>query len=475
MSVTAFNFGEWLPDQPELGNQGLTEALNVIAIDLHYEPFLPLSSDAATLTLSGVPAGAFIAISNNSEYLYAATGLTLQIAGFQIGPAFTTLTGTASLIAPTHFVQYDNLVIAVGPSSQTLRTTVTSASYTVLATSGSAPDNGSCVGVIGQFVLIGSGNTLQWSAIADPTNWPTPNSATAIATQAGSQNFLASDGNIIDIFGGDQFGVVLQPSRVTRVTYVGPPVVFQFDTIDQTTGTYFFAGSVQVGKYIYYIAKDGFKRTDGVTVEPIGAGKVDRYFLNNLYNVDVTPLSTVTAGYDYRRGLVYWSWPGLSSSTPANLLVYNPRNNRWTRSDQSVRRLVTRARARTPVLASGHWAGTLTGFDTTNRLRYFDGTATAATVTSGEVEPSPGQCALVNGIKPIIASTGTAPTIGVQVGSRDDQSAAVSYSTTTTPTTRTGFADFRADNRFHRARVFITGDFQKAQGVEVDAIATGAT
>ena len=45
----------------------------------------------------------------------------------------------------------------------------------------------------------------------------------------------------------------------------------------------------------------------------------------------------------------------------------------------------------------------------------------------------------------------------------------------TTPTTRTGFADFRRESRYARSRVTLTGSFDAAIGTEFQATPGGAT
>jgi hypothetical protein len=51
----------------------------------------------------------------------------------------------------------------------------------------------------------------------------------------------------------------------------------------------------------------------------------------------------------------------------------------------------------------------------------------------------------------------------------------VTYTAESTANSRSGFCDFRSEARYHRARVTITGTFNAAQGIEVDAVWSGAT
>jgi hypothetical protein len=102
-----------------------------------------------------------------------------------------------------------------------------------------------------------------------------------------------------------------------------------------------------------------------------------------------------------------------------------------------------------------------------------DGTPGTAILTSAETEFIPGGRTTVQGVKPLIQHTSTV-TATVAVGARDRLDAAVTYTSESTPDTRTGFAPFRSDAYFHRARTTITGDFEKAIGIEFQDDDSGA-
>jgi hypothetical protein len=555
VSITAFSFGEWLPDLPDLGNPGLTVATNVIPVTGGYQPFLPLSPTAGG-TLPAQPIGAIYPISVSPGSATTITAITQTYAGsflnfystlittgsahglsvgdtvviigvvatgtYQISgawqvdsvPSSTTfyipdITGinsgayssggsvrkgyTSALIAGTatdlyayentawtkrsastyiatsawEFASYQSSLIATNNQNVPQVQTSGGINFTTLATSGSAPVSAT-VGIVNQFAVLGSTSdaeyALQWSAIDNVRNWPTPNSSTAIATQSGRQYLSRDLGDVRAIHGGDQIGIVLQRSGVTRMTYAGPPTVFQFDTISKTHGAAYKHGSIQINSLVFFVSSQGFHVTDGVNVQPIGNGKIDRYFLTSVASGSD---DLVRAAHHKPSRLIYWIWPSSAAvnGQPDQILAYNYEEKRWTLCGQIADLIFTPAATETTLVP---W-----GFDASHCLATFTGSPGTAIMVSSEVEPQPGGCALINGIKPIIASSGTAPVIGVQVGSRDDQSTAVSYSSTTTPTSRTGFADFRSDARYHRARVYIAGNFDKALGLEIDATPTG--
>lgn len=474
MSITAFSFGEWLPDLPDLGNPGLTEALNVLPYNGSYIPFLPLNPAGATMPAQVT--GAYRGYANGGNYIIAGatTGFFYSTDN---GATWSTIVATGATItsttAPWQFAASAGIIVAIRDTSSLYYTTASAHSTFVPVTS--APPARE-LGVVNQFVVVGNlttgaegANAVQWGPIGDPTAaWPTPSSATAIATQSGKQFLESNFGNVTGIHGGDQFGIIIQQMAVTRMTYAGPPAVFQFDRIAEGVGATYTESSVRYGSRVYFIGRQGAFSTDGVSVEPIGKGKIDRYLASLFYS----NVGTVRTGVDALRGLIYW---GISSSIAASsggyadhLLIYNVAEKRFVHAPQTLSCFVESG----PV---GYLPDSLgiEAFSLASVVGFFSGTAGTALIASGEVEPQPGGCALINGIKPIVASSGTAPAITVQVGSRDDQATTVSYSSTTTPTSRTGFADFRIDARYHRARVYIAGNFDKAMGLEIDATPTG--
>lgn len=97
-------------------------------------------------------------------------------------------------------------------------------------------------------------------------------------------------------------------------------------------------------------------------------------------------------------------------------------------------------------------------------LGRFGGTPGTAVIETGEAEGNPGAMTYVSGVKPKLDSAA----VTVSVGTRDDLSASVTYTSETAVNTRSGFADFRLTARYQRARLTITGSFNAAQGLDID-------
>ena len=80
------------------------------------------------------------------------------------------------------------------------------------------------------FVMLGSlteGSTeyqyrVRWSGFNDSTDWTTDPGG----TQADFQDLEAQYGEVMAIVGGE-YATIFQQRAITRLTYVGPPAIFQ--------------------------------------------------------------------------------------------------------------------------------------------------------------------------------------------------------------------------------------------------------
>lgn len=464
-------FGPWLPDMADLDNPGLTDAKNVLPVPGAYRPFNPLFSPFGS-ALPARPQGAMLFPTPPLSFiLYTGTASALYVSG-------SDLSGMAYSTASTgfwRFAEYRGLVIATNGTDLPQRQTLDSGTnFTSLASTGSAP-TAVHVGTIDQFVMLGSLTTaqrarVQWCAIDDPTDWPTPGTTDAFSKQAGAQDFDREYGYVTGIVGNDQHGLVFQHAGITRVTYEGGATVFSFDQFEFGRGAFFQNATVQAAGWTYFVGIDGFYRTNGVEVQPIGEGRVNEWFFSNL---DKTYPERVYGAHWGLYGCIAWSIPTSASTAgrPKLMVFYSYITDRWSYSDQETECL---AGILGPLVANATGYGTvIIAYNGSNQPSIFDGTPGTATLTTGEVEFIPGQRATVQGVKPLVAHT-SAVTKTVAVGTRTAQDAAVSYTSEVTPTVSTGFSDFLSDAFFHRARTTITGDFGKALGVEFQLAPTGA-
>jgi hypothetical protein len=207
----------------------------------------------------------------------------------------------------------------------------------------------------------------------------------------------------------------------------------------------------------YFPSDTSFFVTDGVTVKDISKNRVSDFFAGAL-----ATSNAITGALDERRSLIYWSFrSGGSFGDPdTNILVYNYAEDRWGYATQANRRIFTGQRFPSGVGVSEPYRPF--GFASSRTLCAFTGTAGTATLVSGEFEPSRGGYSRVQGIKPLVDQTA----VTVAVGTRNDQATTPAFTSEVTANARSGFADFRSEGRYHRARLTITGTYNSAQGME---------
>lgn len=466
-------FTEWLPDLPDLDNPGLIEAHNVHFVDGAYRPFRPLSTSTTYAALTTKPLGGIVL----EDFTFVGTGDSLKKSVNALG-SWTDVSSAsqATTTAPWQFARFDDWIIAANLDNTPYRAT-TGGSFTTLASTGTAP-KAKVVGKIGRFIFLGHTNDgtdtveyrVQWCAIDEPTKWPTPGSSTAQSLQAGEQFLNPEWGAVQAILGADQFGLIFQEGGITRASYHGGDTVFQFDEISND-GLAFARGIVQAGRLWFYISKAGIFVTNGVESTPVGVNKVDRYFWDNFW---AGTSDQVHAAVDVNRKVIYWAYQAelVSSGTKATeILAYNYEAQKFSRCSQELTLLLSDPQADPTTNLS------FVAFDTSFVGKRFTGSAGTAKLTTGEFELNPGARTFVQGIKPLVSwPTGVTVNETVALGTRNDQDADnVTFTSESTPNARTRFAGFRSDARYHRARLTLTGSFDEAMGLEIQAVPSGST
>lgn len=483
-------FGEWLPDQPDFENPGLVEARNCLPIDNAYGPFgsVAVSDDA----LAAAPIGAYATIDDAGDpEIYAGTTTTLYE---KTGSSWTSRTAAPYTSGATdywRFSQFDSYVIATNMADVPQRKVIgAAANFAALASTGAAP-RARQVGVIGRFAVLGDINdgvtalpfAVQWSGIDDITNWPTPNTSAARAVQSGRQILNSAYGAVTAIAQGEFFGLIFQKRGITRATYIGGDKVFQFETFEKNRGCWAPQSMIQLGGLCYFLAHDGWCVTDGQTVQPIGDGKVDRWFFSRVVQ---SRLKEVTVGVDWTNKCILWNFPTSSAASGVTnyIIVHNFRTKRFAYAEVGVQLLIqsfsegftleeldtfsSSIDALAESLDSPVWQGGAPslGLFSTNKLGGFTGAALDALFETGESAPNAFGYTFFRGIRPLVSGTPTALT--VQLGTRENQDDARTYSDEISRTTRTGVCDFRDNAKFASARMNVRGGFNRASGLGID-------
>lgn len=479
-------FTEYLPDLPDFQNAGTTEATNVLPLGDSYQsmPSASVYSDALTARNQGAysaqdKAGVPYTFAGDVSKLYSLSSAAYS--DVSKGGGYST--GEEEW---WRFAKYGNQVIATNYSDDMQLLTLGGANFADLsATAPKAKD----VAVVKNFLVAINTDDVTDGAVPNRVRWPSLTDITAwtvsSVTQADFQD-LEGDGGWNQRIIGGEYGVIFQERSIWRMTYVGSPIVFQFDEVERGRGTPAPGSVVKVGTWIAYLGIDGFYIFDGQRSVPIGANKVDKTFWDT---VDVNYHYRMNAVADPDNQLIYWGYVSTNATNGRidTILVYNYSPNskmRWSRiTDVDVQSLFpslsegytleqldsinSSVDALTFSLDSRAWMGNarqISGFNSDNKQINYDGAAMDATIETTEAQIFENFRAQVTLVRPLV--DGSSATVSVQLGERNLLSDSVSYQTEVS-TNATGNCPVRSNARYHRARVKISGGFNHAQGIDI--------
>jgi hypothetical protein len=406
------------------------------------------------------------------------TTFTYAQSGGNISSTSDTGTVTFAYVTPSNqrwrFTQFGNVLIAANGGNRLQGYNLNSSS-TFQDLAADAPQS-RYVTVVRDFVVSAYVNSstvypyrVQWSALGDESSWA--NSAT---TQADFQD-IPDGGSIVGITGGE-YGLVFMDRSIHRMSYIGSPLVFQFDNISRNLGCYEANSIVQYGGTSFFLADDGFYACDGQQVLPIGNEKVNRYFYND---VDEGLLNLMSAAIDPFRKLVIWAYASQASATVDKLLIYNYQTNRWTSGTTDASRI---ASSSTPSfdLEGMDVFGTLeqiqSSFDSrvwlggkmqfagvkNTKIITFSGNNNTAYIETGDIE-MPGTTSAITLAKPIVdGGSGS-----VSLFSRRLLSEQVVFGSQTAANSENRVS-LRGVGRYHRLQLTPTGAWTNAVGLDVE-------
>lgn len=469
-------FGEWLPDLPSGKNPGALTVSNVLPAETSYRPF-PTTAVFSSNNLAARCQGAIVAESSNgnvynfagdSSALYQLTNTTFDI---------VTRLGSYSLVATQswEFVQFGERVIAVNGHNnvvgsatdhQIQQISLGAAAFTNLSAATALAAR--TIAAVRDFVVIGNivqynsasgvyAQRIRWCGINNPDAW----SAEA-TTLADFQDLVGDGGPVQKIIGGE-YGVIFQRRAIYRMTFIGSPLVFQFDNVQRDIGLIAQGAAVGFQNLAFFLSDDGFYSFDGSVVNPIGRGRVDKTFYAE---VDLNNLARITTTVHPSEKVVIWAYPTAADGT-GNLvaaLAFNWVYNKWSKLAISAQRLTRH------ISAGG--ALTLASFNTSNGLSRYTGSSGAATVDTGEFQLYDGARALITEVRPWIE--GFSASAQISMITRNVLTESITVGSAVVPNA-TGFVPVRSSARYFRIRLATTSltTFAHLQGVEVTASEEG--
>jgi hypothetical protein len=474
MATQRIAFTEWTPDLAGVA-QNLSVAKNVVPSALGYNPF-PTAVDysaAASEDLNNVFAGKFS--STTTVFAGGATKL-FKFDGADLSMDNVSKTGNYSSVVKWNFTQFGNTIIAANNVNKLQGYTLGS-STTFDDLSADAPV-AEYVTVVRDFVVASSldagsnANKVQWSNINDETNW-----TTGAASQSDYQ--IISDGGNIHGMTGGEVGLIFLDRAIVRMSYIGSPLFFQFDTISRGVGCVEGNTVVQYGSMTYFLGADGFYSCDGTTVTAIGTQKVDAWFYAN---ANPSKLNLMSSTIDPFRKIVVWKF--IDNFAQNTLLIYNWQVQKWSYCTTDVDVVASSASAGmtlegldlygnmdtlTTSLDDALWSGGkfLFAGARDNKIVTFTGANSTAQIETGDIGSE--ATSVVTLVRPVVdngsGSVAIAsrmllsgvPELGSYVAADSDNRVSL-----------------RSSGKYHRLSIIPTGDrWSNAIGVDIDVTPQG--
>ena len=475
-------FGELAPDVADLNTTVAKVAHNVIPGVNAYHPLpsLAVHSDALTEACRGAITpkdfeGNNYIFAGSAQYLYSiAAGAVTDES--KVG-------GYTNNSEKWSFIQWGEKIVAakMGDTPQVI--TLGGSTFADLA--GSPPQCRTMTTIKNFLVMANTwdstdgykANRVWWSGYEDIEGW------TPATNQSDWQDIQGKGGDIQRIVGGE-YGIIFQERAIWRMSYVGTPLVFQFDEVEPGIGTPAGGSVVQHGSRIFFLGQDGFyAMADGGGPTPIGTQKIDRWFYANLNKTFAHNMSAAIAP---ESGFVVWSYPSSASSGGScdSLIAFNYKSGRWATGSLDTQLLLQGATSAYTLedldsfgdldalgssLDSSAWQGgayKLAAFNSDNKMGFFSGAPMVGVLQTAEIGDNTNR-SQISSVRPLIDGGCT-----VSLSYRDNLADAAT-STPERSVDSTGKANFRTNARYHRIQVTTTGEFTEALGVEPVVVGKG--
>lgn len=498
-------FGPWRPDLPDLNNPGLTVANNVAPSigngsgAISYDPVRRATVYAAA-TLVSRPLGAVSGQdrTGNGKVYAGVSGDLLKLVPATLLWKSAARTSSAYVAGTEHwkFDKYGSWVIGTNilnyPQFIDMNTDTNFADLTTLV-------KGRHITTARDFVILANTNDafdgdvpyrIRWSGLSQPQSWDF-----SLTTQADFQDLNGGAGIIQGIVGGEDVTIFMKES-IVRMTYVGTPLIWQFDEVVKGKGCAIPESIITAEGVTYFISNDGFYAWNN-GLQRIGEGKIDNFFLTS---VDPGQYQYMSVASDPTKKLIYWNYSSTNApnGSPDKTLIYNYSLQEWSIADAQVDfifnsvslpytieqldRYGTIENIPAP-FDSAYWSGgasVLSGLKVDGSVWTFNGDNLTGTIETTEQyliqflqQQNPnvqGDRTSVMRVRPVADGSGE---IMVSVGSRQLSQGDVNWSPPSPRDLTTGWSNIRQQGRFHRARLTLTGNFSQAQSLQYDAVPAG--
>jgi hypothetical protein len=267
--------------------------------------------------------------------------------------------------------------------------------------------------------------------------------------------------------------------------YVGPPVVWQWDSIIGEQGCVGPEAVTDIGGAHVFVGEDNIWIYDGTRAVPI-AGDIRQWFYTELSS---TWQGRTIVAWERKNNRIWIFYPNASSTgNPNAAVVYHLKTKRWGRANRTIEAALANYKSAgvtwdTLSGVSATWdglpdipwdssfwqAGSLSFsiFDTSHKLQSLIGSGEDCTLTTGDVGDDIG----VSSVNQVVLRFDTAPVSGTISGQIRDELGG-SQSTGGSGTYSNEKFDIRQTARWHRFAISMTGDVEVA-GMDVRAVKAG--
>lgn len=476
-----FTLGELQPDQPDLLSNNLEQVVNAIPYEQSYGPFPDLTAYSNSISATCVGAYSTIDVGAGSKTIYTFAGTEKQIyreSAGAISNVSRTVTYNTGTEGRWEFVTYGRNVYAVnGADAMQFYTMGTSTTFRDMSASSSAPV-ATHIAAVRDFVMVGnlSGfrNRVQWCQIDNPTRW-TVNKA----RQADWQD-LPNSTEVCRILGGD-FATIITENSIWSALYVGAPLIFRFTEVSPGIGCYAMGSAARFQGVTYFLANSGFQAFDGQQCIPIGEGRIDEELFAD---IDTNYLHKVSAVIDPFNKIYCMGYTSVDSPDGRcdKMILYGYAVDRWCFAEIEHETLFITLTATEGVSIDAlgvldDIVGSLDSYELSvgqqimaavnvnHRISRFNGAALDGVFVTGEQQFIPDQRSFITAIKPLIeGASGT--TVSAAIGGRDRTIDPVTWSADSAMN-GIGLCPVRANNRFQRVRINISGGWTRVSGFDL--------
>lgn len=354
---------------------------------------------------------------------------------------------------------------------------------------GGSPPTAKYIATVGDFVVLANTadgtRRVQWSGQNNQAFW-------TVGQQSADYQVMPDGDEIMGIISVPGGARIFQRNAIRAMAFAPQSgFVFTFEVVTKERGAVAQNAIINIGRGDYlFLADDGFYRGDQGT--PIGAEKVNRYFLDD---VDQDSIETVRGAADFQNKTAWWEYR--ASTGDRRIIGYNWQLDRWSLLDLGATfYLVNGATSAFGISIDSidDTLGNLETLDTTSldslsyttglvsfpafngsfALGYFNGPPVAATIRTQDVELTPGRRSFVRGFRLVAdIDSDVSTTFTGRIDTRAYSGGPVTTGSTAASSAVTGLCPMRHDGRFHRFEVQTGASFRIAHGVDPEYMPAG--